>query len=95
LLPDILDLVTESQIPTVFVRVRTRARARGMPEPKALSEYIGGLRRYIEQRGAGFIDMSREDWESIELYGNGDHIADRYKAYYTREFVAHEPDLFR
>ena len=95
LLPDILNLVTESQIPTVFVRVRTRARARGVPEPKALTEYVGGLRRYIEQRGAGFIDMSREDWESIELYGNGDHIADRYKAYYTRQFVAHEPDLFR
>lgn len=95
LLPDILGLLQRNEIPTVFVRVRTRARARGVREPASLTRYITGLRRYIEERGAHFVDMSEEQWESIDLYGNGDHIAGRYTASYTRAFFAHEPALFR
>ena len=95
LLPDILELVKDNEIPTTFVRVRTRARARGVPEPVALTRYIAWIRRYIEDHGAGFVDMSQEEWESIDLYGNGDHIGPRHTTKYTRLLVAHEPDLFR
>ncbi len=94
LLPDILELVTQNQIPTVFVRVRTRARAKGLKEPKALRRYTADLRKYIEGHGADFTDMSHEEWETFALFGNGDHIGFRHTAEYTRLFVEHMSDLF-
>jgi len=50
---------------------------------------------HITEHGADFVDMSDEDWESIDLYGNGDHIAARHQAEYTKAIVQHLPDLFR
>jgi len=94
-LADMLQLVREHHIPCVFVRIRTRARARGVPQPAKLARYTRRLRRYITEHGADFVDMSDEDWESIDLYGNGDHIAARHQAEYTKAIVQHLPDLFR
>lgn len=94
-LPELLSLSKSSGIPLAFVRIRPRSVAEGTPESPEMKTYVAELERYIEARGAMFVDMSGAAWESAELYKNGDHIGPRYHAQYTRLFVENLPELFR
>ncbi len=94
-LPELLSLSKSSGIPLGFVRIRPRSVAEGTPESPEMQKYVAELKRYIEARGAMFVDMSGAEWETAELYKNGDHIGPKFHAQYTRLFVANVPELFR
>jgi hypothetical protein len=95
LLPDILELAKENEIALTFVQVRTRrSAARNSDEPER-SGYHAALRAYLERRGASYVDLTTNAWETLELYGSGDHIAPRYRPTYTRRFVRQYAELFR
>lgn len=94
-LPDICGVAKEHEIPLTFVKVRTRDAASGVPETATERRYIADMARYLrESCGAEYYDMHDEAWESIDLYGNGDHIAGRYKRAYTLSFVEHMGQIF-
>jgi len=94
-LPDICGLAKEHEIPLTFVKVRTRDAASGVPETPSERRYIADMARYLrESCSAEYYDMHDEAWESIDLYGNGDHIAGRFKRAYTLSFVEHMGQIF-
>jgi len=91
-LPDIIRLCARARVPLTILRVRTLAYAEGRAHP---SDYDKELARYLKKRRIDFVDLSQEDWETAAMYGEGDHIAPRYKATYTRLFVEHLRKIFR
>ena len=94
-LPDIIDLAASTAIPLTFVRVRSRGAAEGAQEPPELHRYMVELERYVRGHGAQYYDMHDATWESIDMYGNGDHIAGRYRAHYMNLFVSHMAAIFQ
>jgi hypothetical protein len=95
LLPEIVSLCKENGSELAVIRIRTRDAANGVPESKAEKAYIQGLKQYLQQNGVEYADTRDATWEEIGMYGNGDHIAPRAKAIYTRLFVENLPHLFR
>jgi hypothetical protein len=93
-LPDILGLAEEHGIPIAFVRIRTRAAARGVPESEALSRYQQALRDYFEARRIPLYDLTHATWEDLGFYAMGDHLDTRRRPAYTRLFVKHVRDVF-
>jgi hypothetical protein len=51
-----------------------------------LDSYITDLRTWITQNGALYYDESSDEAITPEMYGNGDHIAEKYKPFVTRRF---------
>lgn len=92
-LPDTCQLAREHGIPLTFVRVRTRDAASGVPDDFE-RQYIADLARYVRGCGAEFYDMYDATWESLDMYGNGDHIAAKFKYRYTGLFVDHMAQIF-
>ena len=93
-LPDIFELAAANQIPLTFVRVRTRAVADGLTDTADAQRYQASLEAYLHAHGAEFYDMYPEAWETPDLYGEGDHIAGRYRRKYTELFVEHMGRIF-
>jgi hypothetical protein len=95
LLPDTIELARTRGAPLTLIRVRSRQAAEGQREPPEATRYMAALARYAAQNGVGLFDMREASWEAIELYGNGDHIAGRYKRHYTRLFAQNMAHVFR
>jgi len=93
-LPDIFELTKANGIPLTFVRVRTRAAASGAAKTASEQRYDSALERYLLAQGAEFYDMHDADWESIDMYGEGDHIAGRLTRRYSQLFVEHMSQIF-
>ena len=93
-LPDMLDVARANDIELEFVRLRRRRTAEGKPEKPGVPEYLAELRRYLLAHGARYRDLSPNGWESLDLYGSGDHIAGPRLRAYTRLFVRNERSLF-
>jgi hypothetical protein len=93
-LPDVCELAKKSGIPLTFVRVRTRAAASGASKRADEQRYDTDLEQYIRACPAEFYDMRDEAWESIDMYGSGDHIAGPFKRRYTDLFVEHMANIF-
>jgi hypothetical protein len=93
-LPDICALAKEHAIALSFVRIRTRRAAEGQPETPFDRQYKADLERYVRAFGAEFYDMYDATWESIDMFGDGDHIAARFKRRYTELFVEHMGGVF-
>lgn len=91
-LPDIVELLARAHVPLTLVRVRIRAYADGEGHP---SGYDRELDRYLKQRHIDLVDLSHEEWEKADMYGEGDHIAPAYKTLYTRLFVKNLRKVFR
>jgi hypothetical protein len=93
-LPLIVDLARERQLPVCFVRVQRRPVAGRPPaESPALRGYVSDLRRWVESRGAMFHDDTGDADITLDLYGDGDHVADRRR--YTDTFRRRMEPLFR
>jgi hypothetical protein len=88
-LPDIIALAQEHAIPISFVRIRTRAAARGAPESEPFSRYQRDLRSYLEARGIPLYDLTPATWETLDFYALGDHVKIKRRREYTRLFVEH------
>jgi hypothetical protein len=93
-LPAIIELVRGAGVKLTFVRVRTRENALGQPSRRRKGGYEDMLDRYVRQQGAEHLDLSGDEWETISLYGEGDHIAPRHRRRYTRLFVEHHREVF-
>jgi hypothetical protein len=94
LLPDMCRLAKQHGIALTFIRVRTRDAASGEPEAPGDQQYIADLERYVRGCGAEFYDMHDATWESLDLFGNGDHIAGKAKRRYMQLFVEHMGQIF-
>ena len=94
-LPDMIDLAKKHDFDIWFVRVKKRRIAEGKPERPGFPKYLADLRRYLTRQGAHLIDLTSDPWETIALYGSGDHIAPRHRRNFTRHFVESHPELFR
>jgi hypothetical protein len=93
-LPAIIELVQGKGVKLTLVRVRTRENALGRQSRRRRGGYEDRLARYVRRQGAEHLDLSRDEWETISLYGEGDHIAPRHRRHYTRLFVEHHGDVF-
>ena len=91
-LPEIIELTRRAGVPLTLVRVRTRANADGRTNPTV---YDRALDAYLARSKVELVDMSGAEWERAELYGEGDHIAPRFRQKYTRLFVQNLRHIFR
>lgn len=94
ILPPMLALAKEHQLPLVFVRVQRRPHGTTPPvQSPNLRRYVGELKAWIEAQGAMFHD----DWGDPEMpesiYRDGDHVGDR--THYTEVFRKRMDPLFR
>jgi hypothetical protein len=86
-LPLILSLAHEHDLPVCFVRVLRRpVDGQPPPEPPALQRYVAALRAYLAAHGAGFLD-DRDDPSLARLpYADGDHVSRDALVAYTDRF---------
>ncbi|MFN8059951.1 MAG: hypothetical protein U0Q12_12405 [Vicinamibacterales bacterium] len=86
-LPAMVKLAERGGFTLVFVRVQRRPGADGRPEETpTLRRYVDELRHWAETHGAVFHDDTGEPAMTLSLYGDGDHIDDSARAFYTEWF---------
>jgi hypothetical protein len=84
-LPLIVALSKEHQLPVCFVRVQRRPVGGRPPEQSpALLEYVADFRAWAASQGACFHDDTGDPEMTLDLYEDGDHVDDRLR--YTRIF---------
>jgi len=67
-----------------YVRVQRRPTPhRPPPQSPALRSYVEALRQYVTARGALFHDDTGDPALTIDLYGDGDHLARHARRRYT------------
>jgi hypothetical protein len=93
-LPLIMRLSTEHQIPVCFVRVQRRPVGnRPLTDTPGLQRYIADFRAWADAQHACFYDETGDPELTEDLYGDGDHVEDRLR--YTRIFRKRLDPLFR
>lgn len=86
-LPAMIKTASENGLKLVFVRVQKRPGPNGpLKDPPSLERYVAELRDYIENHGMIMYDFSGDPQVTLEMYQDGDHIAERYKRAYTELF---------
>jgi hypothetical protein len=84
-LPVMIRDARRSGIRLCFVRVQRRPIDDGPPpQSRALRRYVADLRRYLEEQGALFHDDTGDPALTLDMYGDGDHIAAHARDRYTR-----------
>lgn len=79
-----------------FVRVQRRpAGARPPIQSRAMRRYVEDLREYIEANGGVFRDDTGDPTLTLDMYGDGDHIARESRRRYTEIFFERLRPLFR
>ena len=79
-----------------FVRVQRRPSGGQPPtETRALRGYIVELRAYLESHGAAFHDDTGDPAMTLDMYGDGDHIARHARDRYTALFFDRLRHLFK
>jgi hypothetical protein len=93
-LPLIVDLSRQHGLPVCFVRVQRRPEQDGPPEQSpALRRYVADFKAWAEENGALFHDDTGDPEMTLDLYEDGDHVADRRR--YTDIFRKRLDALFR
>jgi hypothetical protein len=93
-LPELMRLSAEHHLPLCFVRVQRRPIGKKPPaQSKALRRYVSDLKAWIEANGGLFHDDTGDPEMTLDLYRDGDHIADRRR--YTEIFRRRLDPLFR
>jgi hypothetical protein len=93
-LPLVVGLSKQHGVPVCFVRVQRRPIGNRPPEQSpALQRYVADLRAWVEQQGACFHDDTGDPEMTLDLYEDGDHVADRRR--YTDIFRKRLDPLFR
>ena len=82
-MPHILALAREHKLPICFVRVK-RVKQRDVDE--WLEKYLADLRSCITAQGGLYYDETDDPEITWAMYGNGDHIAEKYKPFVTERF---------
>jgi hypothetical protein len=93
-LPDLMRLSREHQLPICFVRVQRRPVNNQPPhEPPELRVYVAKLKAWIEANGGMFRDDTGDPEMTLDLYEDGDHVLDKHR--YTEIFRRRLDPLFR
>lgn len=79
-LPEIIQLCKDQDIQLVLVRART---LRFTSEPPGLKTYVEDLASYLDQRGVPFLDFSRDERLTSDLYADILHLNEAGKAIFT------------
>lgn len=78
-----------------FVRVQRRPIGNRPPyQSPAMRRYVSDLKAYIESNGALWRDDTGDPALTLDLYGDGDHVARSARAFYTELFFARLRPLF-
>ncbi len=94
ILPELLRLSREHQVPVCFVRVQRRpVNSRPPDQSPALRKYVADLQQWIEANGGLFHDDTGDPELTLDLYEDGDHMLDRRR--YTEIFRRRLDPLFR
>ena len=94
-LPLMLRDARAASLPLCFVRVQRRP-AGGRPpyQSAALRRYIAALRGYLDAEGATFHDDTGDPRQTLDLYGDGDHLTRDGRSRYTQIFYNSLRTLF-
>jgi hypothetical protein len=93
-LPSIVELSKQHNVPVCFVRVQRRPTGNRPPEQSpALAQYVADFRAWAESQGECFYDETGDPELTLDLYEDGDHFRDRLA--YTRIFRRRLDPLFR
>jgi hypothetical protein len=93
-LPLMIDLSTQHGLPLCFVRVQRRPVGGRPPEQsRELRRYVADLKQWLESHGALFHDDTGDPEQTLDLYGDGDHVADKRR--YTEIFRRRLDPLLR
>ena len=96
LLPEIIRISEESGIRVAFVRVQRRPDGNRPPaQSPSLQRYVADLAAYLTAHQADFHDDWGDPALPLDMYGDGDHVRDEYKAYYTDVLFRKCPGIFR
>jgi hypothetical protein len=93
-LPLIVNLSKQHGVPVCFVRVQRRPIDNRPPEQSPeLQRYVADLKAWVEGNGACFHDDTGDPEMTLDLYEDGDHVADRRR--YTDIFRKRLDQYFR
>ncbi len=95
-LPHIVESAATAGVDLYFFRVQRRPNAATIAnanEPTLL-QYVANLRDWLTAQGVGFIDETGDPRITLDLYGDGDHIALEDRKRYTRLFYETHRELF-
>jgi hypothetical protein len=88
-LPLMIRDAKQAGIKLCFVRVQRRPDGnRPPPQSPALRRYVEDLRQYIESNGALWRDDTGDPAITVDMYEDGDHLAQHSRTYYTEIFYA-------
>ena len=73
-LPAIVRDLKSMGITPVFARVRYRSHAEGEKDSAEMKAYLESLEKYLESRGAIFVDMSTAEGLTADLYTDNFHL---------------------
>ncbi len=83
-LPLMLEEARKAGLTICFVRVQRRPTAhRPPPQSASLRRYVNDLRAYVTSRGALFHDDTGDPALTLDMYGDGDHLARHSRQLYT------------
>jgi hypothetical protein len=78
-----------------LVRVQRRpVGGRPPAQSKAMRRYVHDLQQYVESHGGRFHDDTGDPELTIDMYGDGDHLADSARSRYTDIFFTRLQRLF-
>lgn len=79
-----------------FVRVQRRPVGGNPPrQSKAMRQYVRDLQLYVESHGGRFHDDTGDPELTIDMYGDGDHLASAARRRYTDIFFTRLRRLFQ
>jgi hypothetical protein len=95
-LPLMLRDAARAGLTLCFVRVQRRPLG-GKPPPQspALRRYMTDLREYVQARGGVLHDDTGDPQMTLNMYGDGDHIARHARERYTTLFFERLRPLFQ
>ena len=94
-LPPLLDLVEREGFEAWFVHVEMKKHLDGAPRSDEMTTYLAELRRYLEGRGAHYLDLHDENLAPTAWFDYTDHVRKTFRKAYARRFLAQLPQLFR
>jgi hypothetical protein len=93
-LPNMLALAKQAGTHLTFVHIRLREVAAGEALPPVYARYLHDVEQYLRAHGAEFVDMGPNQWEDVGFYGEGSHLAHRFRPKYSRLFARNMSSLF-
>jgi hypothetical protein len=88
-LPLMLRDARQAGLTLVLVRVQRRPAGGGAPyQSPALQRYVASLKAYVEAQGGVFMDDTGDPAQTLDIYGDGDHLTLEGRRRYTEMFAS-------